>query len=328
MILLCNAGVLLMMMTTTPFVMAYMNVVHPRIQERNGYSHHSYLDVTTAKHRYFDSSSSIRSSLALSSTSGDDEITEEDLHMIMSKFFQENWDWHPVFRNLAADESVLAIPYLSPIHAVEKLSTQASQSIPMISSSSSSTSTSVTLDTGISPQKRLQPIPTNEHERKIIADCLDVLQQILLNIPCTSESKSFNAQPQMDNYDLDTPNSELPEEEDDEFDKQFIDEGRRILALTRFQVVSTHQELFSTCWNEICELVRLDEPNTGSLIVFPPDCNMDYLQTFQYGKLQQPLTWLGLDTIFDLSTVSRGTSSSPALRMLHKWTPHARQVNE
>lgn len=200
----------------------------------------------------------------------------------MSDFFLSNNDWHPVFRSLAADSSVPAMSFLRDVDEI---------SISSISSVGAIWDDATTMtSTSVRPWKQLQAIPTGEHERRVVAGFLDAMQQALLEIPCLSE-------------------------EDDEFDAQFIEEGRRMLAVSRFQVLSEECDLFSTCWNELLELVRLDEPNTGSLIVLPPGYDVEQLQSFTNANLQQPLEWLGLDLSFEISSITRG---NPALRMLHK----------
>jgi hypothetical protein len=200
----------------------------------------------------------------------------------MSDFFLANNDWHPVFRSLAADSSVPAMSFLRDVDEISI------SSIGGVGSIWEDATTTITPSVG--PWKQLQAIPTGEHERRVVAGFLDAMQQALLEIPCLSE-------------------------EDDEFDAQFIEEGRRMLAVSRFQVLSEECDLFSTCWNELVELVRLDEPNTGSLIVLPPGYDVEQLQSFTDANLQQPLGWLGLDLSFEISSITRG---NPALRMLHK----------
>jgi hypothetical protein len=197
----------------------------------------------------------------------------------MSDFFLANNDWHPVFRTLAADSSVPAMSFLQDFDESSSI---------RISSVGAIWDDATTTSAG--PWKQLQAIPTGEHERRVVAGFLDAMQQALLEIPCLSE-------------------------EDDEFDAQFIEEGRRMLAVSRFQVLSEECDLFSTCWNELLELVRLDQPNTGSLIVLPPGYDLEQLQSFTNVNLQQPLEWLGLDLSFEISSITRG---NPALRMLHK----------
>ncbi|KAI2495130.1 hypothetical protein MHU86_19404 [Fragilaria crotonensis] len=207
----------------------------------------------------------------------------------MSDFFLANYDWHPVFRSLAVDSTVPAMSFLleTPAVAVDDegiLDTSAF----LASSSSSSTF----------PWKRLEAIPSGEPERQVVAGFLDAMQQALLDIPCVSE-------------------------EDDEFDAQFIEEGRRMLAVSRFQVLMQECELFSTCWNELFELKRLDQPNTGSLIVLPPGYDVDQLESFTKVNLEQPLEWLGLHTSFEISGITRG---NPAVRLLHKLSDIPTQV--
>jgi hypothetical protein len=205
----------------------------------------------------------------------------------MSDFFLANYDWHPVFRSLAVDSTVPAMSFLLETPAVAVDDEGILDTSALLASSSST-----------SPWKRLEAIPTGEPERQVVAGFLDAMQQALLDIPCVSE-------------------------EDDEFDAQFIEEGRRMLAVSRFQVLMQECELFSTCWNEVFELKRLDQPNTGSLIVLPPGYDVDQLESFTKVNLQQPLEWLGLHMSFEISSISRG---NPAVRLLHKLSDVPTQV--
>ncbi|KAI2497052.1 hypothetical protein MHU86_17478 [Fragilaria crotonensis] len=207
----------------------------------------------------------------------------------MSDFFLANYDWHPVFRSLAVDSTVPAMSFLLETPAVAVDDEGILDTSALLPSSSSSSSAF--------PWKRLEAIPTGEPERQVVAGFLDAMQQALLDIPCVSE-------------------------EDDEFDAQFIEEGRRMLAVSRFQVLMQECELFSTCWNELFELKRLDQPNTGSLIVLPPGYDVDQLESFTKVNLEQPLN--GWDYIRVLKfPVLQG---NPAVRLLHKLSDIPTQV--
>jgi hypothetical protein len=151
------------------------------------------------------------------------------------------------------------------------------------------------------PWSILEAIPSEGAEKQVVADFLDSMQQTLL------------------------------EQIDD--DTAFIWEGRRMLAVSRFQVFTAPSEktrnddvlytpedrLFATCWNELSELARNDQMDTGSLIVLPTDYDDNYndaLHEFLSTSIRQPLEWLGLDPYFEIAAIQR--SDSTALRLLHK----------
>ncbi len=146
--------------------------------------------------------------------------------------------------------------------------------------------------------RQLAAIPTDEADRGVLAAFLDAMQQSLLEIPVNEGVK------------------------EDEDDMQFLEEGRRLLAVGRFHVLRGNRggtlacfdNLFSTCWNELALLSRSDEPNTGSLIVVP-DYDLSDLRRFTDMNLLRPLEWLGLDGIFEVASLERG---SPAIRLIHK----------
>ena len=109
---------------------------------------------------------------------------------------------------------------------------------------------------------------------------------------------------------------------EDSNDLHFLEEGRRILAITRFHVlqgvtggsVESHDRLFSTCWSELMELRVQNEVSSGSLIVVP-DYDIADLRRFTDINLLRPLEWLGVQADFEVTSLERG---SPAIRFLHK----------
>lgn len=198
----------------------------------------------------------------------------------MSDFFLTHYDWQPLFRSLCADSSVPAMSFLG------------------------SHDEDIDFSATSHPWKQMEAVPSEQDEKKIVADYLDSMQQALL------------------------------EKIDSDDDMAFILEGRRMLAVSRFQVVPDslkEQEmkdavttpeglLFTTCWNEVAELSRSDQPDTGSLIVLPSEIQEggeDALQDFLSSRIEQPLEWLGLDPLFDIETIYRSSTPS-ALRVLHK----------
>jgi hypothetical protein len=148
------------------------------------------------------------------------------------------------------------------------------------------------------PWRRLQEIPSDDLDRTVLASFLDAMQQSLIDIPVNEAVK------------------------EDENDLHFIEEGRRMLAISRFQVlrenaggsVQNFDSLFMTCWSELALLSHLNEANTGSLILLP-DYDLTDLRRFTDMNLQRPLEWLGLNDIFEVASMQR---ESPAIRLLHK----------
>jgi hypothetical protein len=148
------------------------------------------------------------------------------------------------------------------------------------------------------PWKRLQAIPKQEEDRQVLGGFLDSMQQALVDIPVNEAV------------------------DDDENDLQFLEEGRRMLAVSRFQVlrenqggsVESNDALFATCWNELMELSSTGEASTGSLIVLP-EYELTDLRRFTDINLLRPLEWLGVHADFEVSSMQRG---SPAIRLLYK----------
>jgi hypothetical protein len=148
------------------------------------------------------------------------------------------------------------------------------------------------------PWRRLDGIPTDESERQVLANVLDCMHASLINIPVDEATN------------------------EDDNDLQFLEEGRRMLALSRFHVlqgvtggsVECYDALFSTCWSELMELRTINEASTGSLIVVP-DYEISDLKRFTDMNLLRPLEWLGLQADFEITSIHRG---SPAIRLLHK----------
>lgn len=119
---------------------------------------------------------------------------------------------------------------------------------------------------------------------------------------------------------LDIPVSEVIK--DDEDDLHFIEEGRRLLVVSRFHVLSGvtegniehHENIFAACWSEIAELRRADEADTGSLIMLP-NYSISDLRRFVDMNLQRPLAWLGISELFEVTSLQRGI---PAIRLIHR----------
>lgn len=154
--------------------------------------------------------------------------------------------------------------------------------------------------TGSTPWEELQQQPSDEQDRTVLAAFLDAMQQSLLDIPV----------------------DELVENDDN--DLHFLEEGRRMLALNRFHVlrdnsggsIENFDSLFKTVWSELALLLKLGEESSGSLILLP-DYELADLRRFTDMNLLRPLEWLGLDDVFEVSSLER---ESPAIRLIHKLT--------
>jgi len=166
------------------------------------------------------------------------------------------------------------------------------------------------------PWKKLPAIPTGEGDIAVIGEFLDTIQKALVEIPVEEGS------------------------EEDENDMHFIEEGRRCLVLSRFQVLGgdsdivekdggkitedearlqvqvDDEDLFSTCWSEISYLVQENVKDTGSLIILPEAfSDIRKLREFTEKNILRPLDWLGLSDTFEVASMQRG---SPAIRLIHK----------
>jgi hypothetical protein len=194
----------------------------------------------------------------------------------MKEFFESNEEWWPLFRSVTSHAEAPAMSFLGGTHG---------ESIEMSSSFAT-------------PWEELQQQPSDEQDRNVLAGFLDAMQQSLMDIPV----------------------NELVE--DDDNDLHFLEEGRRMLALTRFHVLRDHSpgsiddfdSLFKTVWSELALLSQLNEESTGSLIVVP-DYDLADLRRFTDMNLLRPLEWLGLEDVFEISSLER---ESPAIRLIHK----------
>jgi len=214
---------------------------------------------------------------------GDSNISL-DAQAAMNNFFQSNPEWDPLFRSLISSPTAAALNVL-----------------PGASNSFGDT----LLYTPQSPWRQLEPIPKDPNDIAIIGTFLDSMQQSLVEIPVNEETK------------------------EDASDLHFLEEGRRMLMISRFHVVSTasknpsetHDLLFQTCWSELAELHRLNDENTGSMILLP-DYKEDVaeLQSFVEANMHRPLDWLGVTTPltcnkFEVAAFDQGVTG---IRILHQ----------
>jgi len=173
------------------------------------------------------------------------------------------------------------------------------------------------LDTADGPWRLLDAVPENDDDRDVIAKFLDSMHRSLLDIPVT-ESK-----------------------QDDDNDLQFIEEGRRMLAISRFHVlrgpsssgaatgksdplsfssssssspIEVYDALFSTCWSELMHLTSDGSGHAGSIILLPDHALSD-VRRFADMNLLRPLQWLGLHEDWEISSLER---DSPAIRLIYR----------
>ena len=157
------------------------------------------------------------------------------------------------------------------------------------------------------PWQNLPNVPTGDNKDDlmgIVAKVLDASQQALVDIPVNEATK------------------------EDGDDLHFLEEGRRILCLKRFQVLSNedfrssesaierHEKLFQTCWSEIMYLMKEGEEDSGSLIILPDMYDVTDLKRFTDMNILRPLDWLGIDSsVLEVASLQR---ESPCIRLLHK----------
>jgi hypothetical protein len=219
-----------------------------------------------------------------------------DLGAAMENFFTSREEWLPLFRLVAklpqgsdddyADDGDDDWP--SDL-AMTYLGTQTKMNLE---------ESLFDFDETSEPWRRLPAIPDKEEDRQVLAGFLDSMQESLIAIPVRED------------------------QEEDENDLQFLEEGRRLLAINRFHVihenhggsVESYDALFSTCWSEIMELRRTDQEHTGSIILVP-EYDLTDLRRFADMNLIRPLEWLGLGADFEVASMRRG---SPAIRLLYK----------
>jgi len=153
-------------------------------------------------------------------------------------------------------------------------------------------------DNAQAPWKRLAGIPTDDSDKQVLASVLDSMHANLVDIPVDEGTK------------------------EDDNDVHFLEEGRRMLAISRFHVLQgtkggcmdSYDRLFCTCWSELMELRVKDEASTGSLIVVP-EYELSDLRRFTDRNLLRPIQWLGMEADFEIVSMQIG---KPAIRLLHK----------
>lgn len=104
----------------------------------------------------------------------------------------------------------------------------------------------------------------------------------------------------------------------------FIDRGRELLAITRFQVMENCQwsDIHTVVWNEIDMIRQAGKEDTGALILLPGFVHHDLVR-FAQSHVSDPLQWLGAQDDWSIKayTSLEDAAPFPAIRLLHKLTP-------
>jgi|EP00979_Chaetoceros_neogracilis_P001057 hypothetical protein len=153
------------------------------------------------------------------------------------------------------------------------------------------------------PWKKLSQLPIGpqkDDHMKVISHVLDNFQTALTDIPVSQELYSRDV--------------------DDNNDTHFIEEGRRLLVLERFHVISgvgeDNHDLFRTCWSEIHHLVSEKSSDTGSLIILEEfDHEQMDLAQFVDTNIRMPLQFLGLAERVEVASFERGKN---CVRLIHQ----------
>lgn len=211
----------------------------------------------------------------------------------MQAFFSSREEWLPLFRTVAGSQL--------PKHTAQMMESSTTRV-----AFSQNSSTSIDFHSTSSPWRQLEGIPQDEDDRAVLAKFLDCMYESLVDIP-VNEFASTEITDSLN---------------EDENDIQFLEEGRRMLALSRFHVIRENyggsvesvDDLFANVWSEVMELTRANTTHTGSIILLP-DYGMDNLRRFTDMSVKQPLKWLGVQSDFEVVSIRR---HSPAIRLLYK----------
>jgi hypothetical protein len=209
-----------------------------------------------------------------------------DVEQAMQEFFDTRSDWLPLFRAMSEGRPTKTGNVCAAQSYLETTTSLRHQDF----------------DEESAPWSRRQAIPENEADKEYLGTFLDVMHQSLLAIPVTMSENG----------------------EEDDNDLHFLEEGRRMLAVSRFHVITPqaatdrlerYEQLFATCWSELMQLRVQDEEHTGSLILFP-ETELDDVKRFCDMNIHQPMQWLGLDDAdYEVASMERG---SAAIRLLYK----------
>ena len=238
----------------------------------------------------------------------------------MLSFFNSREEWLPLFRSVAGTN--LPKDTISLLNSITSSPT----------STTTTTTPQLTLNdidpTKSSPWKRYDAIPSDESDRSVVARFLDSMQESLLAIPVMEDT--------MSRISSNNNGDDVNDDADDENDIQFVEEGRRLLAISRFHVLSTLNnndnnsikdsssieavdELFRHCWSEIFVLSQEGVVNSGSIILLPnqheQQYELSYIRRFLEMNIIQPLQWLGIYDDYEITSFQR---DSPVIRMIYK----------
>jgi hypothetical protein len=254
-------------------------------------------------------------------------ILPADEQAAMSQFFSSFTEWHPLFASIALHDQVPAWEHLNVLNDDDDHDDDAQKNKKM------SNASPILEFHPNSPWKKLPQIPMGpekERHMEVISSVLDNFQKALVDIPMSDKLYSRNM------------------EEDNEL--HFIEEGRRLLVLERFQVVeeqgtassttsntssssssvkeedgSWEDVLFGICWSEIHHLVSVGSRDTGSLIILNHDDDDDDdddstrqgrdLAKFVDEKIRLPLRYLGLGDCMEVASFARGKN---CVRLIHQ----------
>lgn len=249
-----------------------------------------------------------------------------DTEGAMAAFFESRQEWLPLFRSVAGARLPVDTQALWSGLVSNDDDNNIQPIVAPFGESESSASTGSTVATTAtsplefhetsSPWRRYDAIPQDADDRAVLASFLDAMQASLLAIPVNE-----------------VPNPDIVDD-GDEHDLQFVEEGRRLLALGRFHVLRNNNNsngegsssssslssvesvdaLFSRCWSEILELSQVGTAHTGSLILVPEYELVD-LRRFVDMNLLKPLEWLGVHADFEVVSLER---ASPAIRLIYK----------
>jgi len=218
---------------------------------------------------------------------------DDDNDEYITNFFQKYNHWFPMFKSVMDTKSAVPVA-TSLLDDTEKI-----DPIELFSYNNSCSAR---------PWKLLDAVPNKENEeaRYCLELFLNEMHEALVKIPVVpggiigGETKT---------------------------DTMFIEEGRRLLAIDRFHVLSagddfSEEDLFSICWSELAHFYSKDAQNSGSVILLSYSssninnaCNID-LFSFTKNNLSEPLTWLGIRDNTEVTSIS--SEKTQGIRLIHR----------
>lgn len=213
-------------------------------------------------------------------------MDEAEAAVAMEDFFDMHSDWHPLFASLAIHDNVPAAAHIDFNSHKDAPGIEFNDDAPW------GTKLPATPDG-----------PDKEDRVATISQVLDSFQKALTDIPVSEKLYA--------------------KDDEDDNDMHFLEEGRRLLVLQRFQVVdhdptdeNGKMDLFRTCWSEIYYLVTEGQGDIGSLIIIEEDDAVDDVDTdsdvdeidlahFVDTKIRLPLQFLGLENMLEVASFER-----------------------